>query len=68
MRVGYGLDGLAGQVGQIHADLVVAAHFWGFVGMVVAIPAAAVINIVVKVLTGRYYSSRYYGTALDSRN
>ena len=47
--------------------LVVAAHFWGFVGMVVAIPAAAVLNIVVKVLTGRYYSSRYYGTASDSQ-
>ncbi len=45
--------------------LVVAAHFWGFVGMLVAIPVAAVINILVKILAGIYYSSRYYSASAD---
>ena len=45
--------------------LVVFAHFWGFLGMVVAIPAAAVVNILVKILSGRYYSSRYYSDVVD---
>ena len=40
--------------------LVIAAHFWGFVGMVVAIPVAAIMNVLVKILTQRYYASRYY--------
>ncbi|MDP6778324.1 MAG: AI-2E family transporter [Candidatus Latescibacteria bacterium] len=41
--------------------LVFSAHFWGFLGMVIAIPAAAVVNILLKSLSGRYFSSRYYG-------
>lgn len=41
-------------------SLVAFAHFWGFLGMVVAIPFAAVINILVKILTERYFSSQYY--------
>ena len=45
--------------------LVVFAHFWGFLGMVVAIPAAAVVNILVKILSGRYYRSRYYSDVVD---
>ncbi len=40
--------------------LVAAAHFWGFVGMIVAIPAAAVVNIVFRIASERYYTSRYY--------
>jgi predicted PurR-regulated permease PerM len=45
--------------------LVVSAHFWGFVGMVIAIPVAAVLNILIKILAGMYYSSRYYGNSVD---
>ena len=41
--------------------LVFSAHFWGFLGMVIAIPTAAVVNILVRSLSGRYFSSRYYG-------
>jgi predicted PurR-regulated permease PerM len=40
--------------------LVTAAHFWGFVGMIFAIPAAAVANIIFRIASGRYYASRYY--------
>ncbi len=42
--------------------LVVGAHFWGFIGMLVAIPSAAVVNILCKVIAERYYSSLYYKT------
>ena len=45
--------------------LVVSAHFWGIIGMVVAIPVAAVVNIVLKVLTDRYVKSHYYGQLPD---
>ena len=45
--------------------LVVSAHFWGFIGMLIAIPVAAVINILVSVATGFYYSSKYVGSATD---
>jgi len=41
--------------------LVVGAHFWGFIGLAVAIPAAAVVNVLIQVLGGLYYSSDYYG-------
>jgi predicted PurR-regulated permease PerM len=40
--------------------LVISAHFWGIVGMIVAIPAAAVLNMLAKILKQRYISSRYY--------
>ncbi len=40
--------------------LVVGAHFWGFIGMLIAIPAAAVVNILCKVIAERYYNSLYY--------
>ncbi len=40
--------------------LVTAAHFWGFVGMIVAIPSAAVVNIVFRIAYQRYFSSGYY--------
>ena len=43
--------------------LVVAAHLWGVVGMLIAIPAAAVINILVNILTQRLYGSRLYNSA-----
>lgn len=42
--------------------LVVGAHFWGFLGMLVAIPVAAVVNILCKVIAERYYNSLYYKT------
>ncbi len=42
--------------------LVVGAHFWGFVGMLIAIPGAAVVNILCKVIAERYYNSLYYKT------
>lgn len=42
--------------------LVMGAHFWGFIGMLVAIPVAAVINILFKVIAERYYNSLYYKT------
>ena len=41
--------------------LVVGAHFWGFLGLAVAIPAAATVNVVIQVLVGIYYRSDYYG-------
>jgi predicted PurR-regulated permease PerM len=40
--------------------LVISAHFWGIVGMIVAIPGAAVLNVLVKILKQRYISSQYY--------
>ncbi|MFT5365402.1 MAG: putative PurR-regulated permease PerM [Candidatus Latescibacterota bacterium] len=40
--------------------LVISAHFWGIVGMIVAIPGAAILNILVKILKQRYIRSRYY--------
>jgi len=43
--------------------LVVAANMWGIVGMLVAIPAAAVVNIVVRIVLQRLYGSRYYDDA-----
>lgn len=45
--------------------LVIAAHFWGIVGMIVAIPGAAVLNILVKILRQRYIRSRYYDLSND---
>ncbi len=42
--------------------LVVGAHFWGFIGMLIAIPGAAVVNILCKVIAERYYNSLYYKT------
>lgn len=42
--------------------LVVGAHFWGFIGMLIAIPVAAVFNILFKVIAERYYNSLYYKT------
>ena len=42
--------------------LVMGAHFWGFVGMLIAIPVAAVVNILCKVVAERYYNSPYYKT------
>lgn len=46
--------------GWVMFALVAFAHFWGFMGMVVAIPFAAIINILVQILIERYFSSRYY--------
>lgn len=43
--------------------LVVAANAWGMVGMLVAIPVAAVINIVVRIVLQRLYGSRFYDEA-----
>lgn len=40
--------------------LVVAANVYGMVGMLVAIPAAAVVNIIVKIVLQRIYGSRLY--------
>ncbi|MGA1199902.1 MAG: AI-2E family transporter, partial [Candidatus Latescibacterota bacterium] len=40
--------------------LVISAHFWGIVGMIVAIPGAAVLNMLVKILKQRYIRSQYY--------
>lgn len=40
--------------------LMVAAHFWGFLGMLVALPVAAVINILVRILAQSYFGSGYY--------
>ena len=42
--------------------LVVGAHFWGFIGMLIAIPVAAVVNLLFKVIAERYYNSLYYKT------
>jgi predicted PurR-regulated permease PerM len=41
--------------------LVISGHFWGFLGLLLAIPVAAVINIIAKIVADRYYNSRYYG-------
>ena len=41
--------------------LVVSGHFWGFIGLLLAIPVAAAINIIVKIAAARYFSSGYYG-------
>jgi predicted PurR-regulated permease PerM len=43
--------------------LVVSAHLWGVVGMLVAIPVAAVINIVVRIVLHRLYGSSFYDEA-----
>ncbi len=40
--------------------LVVAANLWGMVGMLIAIPVAAVVNIVVRLVVQRLYGSRFY--------
>ena len=48
--------------------LVIAAHFWGLIGMIVAIPVAAVINIAVRILIDRYFQSRYYGGIFEDGN
>jgi predicted PurR-regulated permease PerM len=40
--------------------LVVAANLWGVVGMLIAIPVAAVLNIVVRIILQRLYGSRFY--------
>ncbi|MEW6756000.1 MAG: AI-2E family transporter, partial [Candidatus Latescibacterota bacterium] len=40
--------------------LMVAGSFWGVVGMLVALPLAAVVNILARVLVERYYASSYY--------
>ena len=40
--------------------LVVAANMWGMVGMLVAIPVAAVVNIIVRLVLQRIYGSRFY--------
>jgi len=42
--------------------LVVGAHFWGFIGLLIAIPGAAVLNILCKIIAERYYNSLYYKT------
>ena len=46
--------------GWVMFALVMFAHFWGFIGMVIAIPVAAVINILVRIVTTRYFNSNYY--------
>ena len=40
--------------------LVISANVWGFLGMVLAIPVAAVANIVIRIALVRYYGSTYY--------
>lgn len=40
--------------------LVISANLWGFLGMLIAIPVAAVVNIVVRLVTTRYFDSAYY--------
>ena len=40
--------------------LVISSHFWGIAGMIVAIPGAAVLNILVKIAKQRYFNSAYY--------
>jgi len=42
--------------------LVISANLWGFLGMLIAIPAAAVANIVIRLVTTRYFESSYYTT------
>ena len=46
--------------------LVVAAHTWGMVGMLIAIPVAAVVNIVVRLVLDRLYGSRFYEDGVES--
>ncbi len=40
--------------------LVISANLWGSLGMVIAIPGAAVVNIIVRLVSTRYYESAYY--------
>jgi predicted PurR-regulated permease PerM len=40
--------------------LVVSANLWGMIGMLIAIPAAAVVNIIVRIVLQRLYDSRFY--------
>jgi predicted PurR-regulated permease PerM len=40
--------------------LVISANLWGFLGMLIAIPVAAVVNIVIRLITTRYFDSVYY--------
>ena len=40
--------------------LVVAANLWGMIGMLIAIPAAAVVNIIVRIVLQRLYGSQFY--------
>ena len=40
--------------------LVVAANLWGIIGMLIAIPVAAVVNIIVRIVLQRLYGSRFY--------
>ena len=40
--------------------LVVAANLWGMIGMLIAIPVAAVVNIVVRIVLQRLYGSQFY--------
>ena len=42
--------------------LVISANLWGFLGMLIAIPVAAVVNIVIRLITTRYFDSVYYRT------
>ena len=45
-------------------SLMMAAHFWGFLAMVVALPVAALVNILVHTLAGRYFGSSYYSQGI----
>ncbi|HCK09894.1 MAG: hypothetical protein CME21_17175 [Gemmatimonadetes bacterium] len=40
--------------------LVVSAHLWGFLGMLIAIPVAAVVNIIVRIVLQRLYGTSFY--------
>lgn len=40
--------------------LVVAANLWGMVGMLIAIPVAAVVNVIVRIVLQRLFGSRFY--------
>lgn len=51
--------------GWVMFALVLFAHFWGFIGMVIAIPVAAVINILVRIVANRYFNSHYYQRATN---
>jgi predicted PurR-regulated permease PerM len=41
-------------------SLMMAAHFWGFMAMIIALPVAALVNILAHVLAERYFVSGYY--------
>ena len=41
-------------------SLLVFAHFWGFVGVLIAIPVAAIISVVTKRFICQYYQTDYY--------